>query len=123
MHPRIILASISGFGQTGPYAKRTGVDQIVQGQSGLLSVTGHPRGGPVRAGIAISDTTAGIFLGQGILLALLHREGTGRGQWVHTSLLKGMLSELDFQGARYPMLGEVAEQQGTAPSPSMKKPP
>jgi crotonobetainyl-CoA:carnitine CoA-transferase CaiB-like acyl-CoA transferase len=111
-NPAIILASISGFGQTGPYADRAGVDQIVQGLSGLMSVTGHPGGGPVRAGIAISDTTAGMFLGQGILLALLHREQTGEGQWVHTSLLEGMLSKLDFQGARYTMLGEIPQQQG-----------
>jgi crotonobetainyl-CoA:carnitine CoA-transferase CaiB-like acyl-CoA transferase len=112
VNPRIILASISGFGQTGPYAERAGVDQIVQGLSGLMSVTGHPGGGPVRAGIAISDTTAGMFLGQGILLALLERERTGLGQWVHTSLLESMLSKLDFQGARYTMLGEVPQQQG-----------
>jgi len=108
----IILASISGFGQTGPYSARAGVDQIVQGLSGLMSVTGHPGGGPVRAGIAISDTAAGMFLGQGILLALLHREHTGVGQWVHTSMLESMLSKMDFQAARYTMLGEVADQQG-----------
>ena len=111
-NPKIILASISGFGQTGPYSPRAGVDQIVQGLSGLMSVTGHPGGGPVRAGIAISDTAAGMFLGQGILLALLHREHTGVGQWVHTSMLESMLSKMDFQAARYTMLGETPEQQG-----------
>ena len=108
----LIYASISGFGQDGPYSDRPGVDQIVQGMSGLMSITGHPGGGPVRAGIAISDTTAGMFLGQGILLALLHRERTGEGQWVHTSLLEGMLCKLDFQGARFTMLGDVPKQQG-----------
>lgn len=112
INPRIILASISGFGQTGPYANRPGVDQIVQGTSGLMSITGEPGRGPMRVGIAISDTTAGMFLGQGILLALLDREHTGEGQWVHTSLLESMLSKLDFQGARYTMSGEMAEQQG-----------
>ena len=112
--PGIILASISGFGQDGPYCDRPGVDQIVQGMSGLTSVTGEPGRGPVRVGIAISDTTAGMFLGQGILLALLHREHTGEGQWVHTSLLEGMLNKLDFQAARYTMNGEVAGQQGNA---------
>ena len=112
VNPRIILASISGFGQDGPYRDRPGVDQIVQGMSGLMSITGEPGGGPVRVGIAISDTTAGMFLGQGILLALLHRERTGEGQWVHTSLLEGMLSKLDFQGARYTMSREVPKQQG-----------
>jgi crotonobetainyl-CoA:carnitine CoA-transferase CaiB-like acyl-CoA transferase len=112
INPRIILASISGFGQDGPYGERPGVDQVVQGMSGLMSITGEPGGPPMRVGIAISDTTAGMFLGQGILLALLHRERTGEGQWVHTSLLEGMLSKLDFQGARYTMLKEVPGKQG-----------
>ena len=110
--PGIIYASISGFGQDGPYATRPGVDQIIQGMSGLMSVTGEPGRGPMRVGVAISDTSAGMFLGQGILLALLHRERTGEGQWVHTSLLEAMMSKLDFQGARYTMKGEVAGQQG-----------
>ena len=110
--PGIIYASISGFGQDGPYATRPGVDQIIQGMSGLMSVTGEPGRGPMRVGVAISDTSAGMFLGQGILLALLHRERTGEGQWVHTSLLEAMMSKLDFQGARYTMKGEVADQQG-----------
>ena len=110
--PDIIYASISGFGQDGPYATRPGVDQIIQGMSGLMSVTGEPGRGPMRVGVAISDTSAGMFLGQGILLALLHRERTGEGQWVHTSLLESMMSKLDFQGARYTMKGEVADQQG-----------
>ncbi|WP_414719108.1 CaiB/BaiF CoA transferase family protein [Variovorax sp.] len=114
INPRIILASISGFGQDGPYCDRPGVDQIVQGMSGLSSVTGEPGRGPVRTGIAISDTTAGMFLGQGILLALLHRERTGEGQWVHTSLIEGMLNKLDFQGARYTVSGQVAGQEGNA---------
>jgi crotonobetainyl-CoA:carnitine CoA-transferase CaiB-like acyl-CoA transferase len=111
-NPRIILASISGFGQDGPYRDRPGVDQIIQGMSGLMSVTGEPGRGPMRVGIAVSDTAAGMFLGQGILLALLHRERTGRGQWVHTSLLEAMLSKLDFQAARYTMSGEVPGQEG-----------
>jgi crotonobetainyl-CoA:carnitine CoA-transferase CaiB-like acyl-CoA transferase len=114
INPRIILASISGFGQDGPYCDRPGVDQIVQGMSGLSSVTGEPGRGPVRTGIAISDTSAGMFLGQGILLALLHRERTGKGQWVHTSLIEGMLNKLDFQGARYTVHGEVPKQEGNA---------
>ena len=114
INPRIILASISGFGQDGPYCDRPGVDQIVQGMSGLSSVTGEPGRGPVRTGIAISDTSAGMFLGQGILLALLHRERTGQGQWVHTSLIEGMLNKLDFQGARYTVSGEVPSQEGNA---------
>lgn len=112
INPRVILASISGFGQDGPYGDRPGVDQIVQGMSGLMSITGEPGGPPMRVGIAISDTTAGMFLGQGILLALLYRERTGEGQWVHTSLLEGMLSKLDFQGARYTMSKEIPGKQG-----------
>ena len=114
INPRIILASISGYGQDGPYSERPGVDQVMQGMCGLMSVTGEVGRGPVRAGIAISDTTAGMFLGQGILLALLHREHTGEGQWVHTSLLEGMLNKLDFQAARYTVAGDVAIQEGNA---------
>ncbi len=112
VNPGIILASISGFGQDGPYRERPGVDQVVQGLSGLMSITGAPGEGPMRVGIAISDTSAGMFLGQGILLALLHRERTGRGQWVQTSLLEAMLCKLDFQGARFTMSGEVPGQEG-----------
>lgn len=112
INPRIIYASISGFGQEGPYATRPGVDQIIQGMSGLMSVTGEPGRGPMRVGVAISDTSAGMFLGQGILLALLHREHTGEGQWVHTSLLEAMMCKLDFQGARYTMTGDIPDQQG-----------
>ena len=112
VNPSIIYGSISGFGQEGPYAKRPAVDQVIQGMSGLMSITGEPEQGPMRAGIAVSDTSAGMFLGQGILLALLHREQTGQGQWVHTSLLEAMLCKLDFQAARYTMNGEVARQEG-----------
>jgi crotonobetainyl-CoA:carnitine CoA-transferase CaiB-like acyl-CoA transferase len=112
INPRIIVASISGFGQDGPYRDRPGVDQIIQGMSGLMSITGEPGRGPMRAGIAVSDTAAGMVLGQGILLALLHRERTGEGQWVHTSLLEAMLHKLDFQAARYTVSKEVPGQQG-----------
>ncbi|HEY6514132.1 MAG TPA: CoA transferase [Burkholderiaceae bacterium] len=112
LNPRVVLASISGFGQDGPYADRPGVDQIVQGLSGLMSITGEPGRGPMRVGIAVSDTAAGMFLGQGILLALLQRERTGVGQWVHTSLLESMINKLDFQAARCTMSGEVPGQEG-----------
>ena len=112
VNPRLIVGSISGFGQEGPYAERAGFDQIVQGMSGLMSLTGVPDGDPMRVGIAISDTSAGMFLGQGILLALLEREQTGRGQWVHTSLLEAMLSKLDFQGSRYTMDGDCPDRRG-----------
>lgn len=112
INPRLIYASISGFGQDGPYGERAGVDQVVQGMSGLMSITGFPDGEPTRVGVAISDTTAGMFLGQGILLALIHLQRTGEGQWVHTSLLESMMCKLDFQGARYTMSGEVPSKQG-----------
>jgi formyl-CoA transferase len=112
VNPRIILASISGFGQTGPYKDRAGVDQIVQGMGGLMSVTGHPGQGPVRAGIPVIDLTAGGFLAQAIMVALLEREVTGKGRWVHTSLLESMISMLDFQAARWLMNGEIATQAG-----------
>jgi crotonobetainyl-CoA:carnitine CoA-transferase CaiB-like acyl-CoA transferase len=108
----IILASISGYGQSGPYSERPGVDQIIQGMSGLMSVTGEPGGRPTRAGIAISDTTSGMFLAQGILVALLHRANTGEGQWVHTSLFEAMLNKLDFQASRYTVDHEVAACEG-----------
>lgn len=112
VNPAIIYASVSGFGQDGPYCERPGVDQVIQGMSGLMSITGEPGKGPMRVGIAISDTSAGMFLGQGILMALLHREKTGEGQYVHTSLLEAMLNKLDFQGARYTMDGIVPTQEG-----------
>jgi formyl-CoA transferase len=112
VNPRIIYGSIAGFGQTGPYGKRPGVDQIAQGMGGLMSITGLPGEGPVRVGIPICDLTAGIFLAQGIMVALIDRETTGKGQWVHTSLLEAIIQMLDFQGARWLIKGEVAQQAG-----------
>src|ERR1700747_1310904 len=112
VNPRIVYGSISGFGQDGPYEGRAGVDQIAQGMGGLMSITGHPGQGPTRVGIAINDTSAGILLANGITLALLARERTGEGQWVHTSLLEAQIFMLDFQASRYTMKGEVAKQEG-----------
>ena len=112
INPRLIYASISGFGQSGPYRDRPGVDQIAQGMGGLMSITGIPGQGPVRVGIPIADLCSGIFLAQGVLVALLEREQTGQGQWVHTSLLEAMLSMLDFQASRWLMSGEVPPQAG-----------
>ena len=112
LNPRIVYGSISGFGQDGPYGKRPGVDQIAQGMGGLMSVTGLPGQGPVRVGIPICDLSAGMILAQGILIALLDREETGQGQWVHTSLLEAMIQMMDFQSARYLVHGEVAKQAG-----------
>ncbi|MGE5269692.1 MAG: CaiB/BaiF CoA transferase family protein [Thiohalocapsa sp.] len=112
INPRIVYGSISGFGQTGPYAKRPGVDQIAQGMGGLMSITGLPGQGPVRVGIPIDDLCAGILLAQGILMALLEREQSGEGQWVHTSLLEAQIFMLDFQASRWLQAGEVAKQAG-----------
>jgi crotonobetainyl-CoA:carnitine CoA-transferase CaiB-like acyl-CoA transferase len=112
INPRIILASISGFGQTGPYAWRPGFDQIIQGMGGLMSVTGFPDQGPVRAGVAISDSSAGIFAAMGVLTALLEREQSGQGQWVQTSLLHSMIAMMDFQAVRYLVDGKNPVQIG-----------
>ncbi len=112
INPRIILASISGFGQDGPYAKRPGFDQIAQGMGGLMSITGAPGEGPMRVGIPIADLTAGLFAAQGILLALLEREKSGQGQWLQTSLLEAQIFMLDFQSARWLVDGDVPGQAG-----------
>ncbi len=116
---RIILASVSGFGQDGPYAARPGFDQIAQGMSGLMSVTGIPGQGPVRAGAAVADVTAGLLAALGVLTALLEREVSGEGQWVQSSLLQAGLTLLDFQAARYLMKGEVPPQVGNDHPTSM----
>ena len=112
LNPRLIYASISGFGQNGPYADRPGVDQIAQGLGGLMSVTGLPGNGPVRVGIPVADLTAGMFLAMGVLTALYERERSGEGQWLHTSLLEAMVQMLDFQATRWLIGNEVPPQAG-----------
>jgi len=119
INPKIILASISGFGQDGPYVKRPGFDQIAQGMSGLMSVTGHPGQGPVRTGAAIADLTAGLYAAIGVMVALLERETSGKGQWVQSSLLQAGISLLDFQAARYLMEKDVPPQVGNDHPTSM----
>ena len=111
-NPKIVYGSISGFGQTGPYSDRPGLDQIAQGLGGLMSVTGMPGDGPVRVGIPIADLTAGINLAYGILVALLEREVSGKGQYVNTSLLEAQIMMMDLQAARYTMDDEIPEQEG-----------
>ncbi len=111
-NPKLIYASISGFGQDGPYSGRPGFDQIAQGMGGLMSITGKPGEGPMRVGIPIADLCAGLFAAQGIFIALLERAHSGVGQWVQTSLLQAQLFMLDFQAARYLMDGDVAKQAG-----------
>ena len=119
VNPRIILASISGFGQDGPYAGRPGFDQIAQGMGGLMSITGAPGAGPMRVGIPVADLTAGLFAAMGILTALVEREKSGQGQWVQTSLLQAQIFMLDFQAARWLVSGEVAAQVGNDHPTSM----
>ena len=119
INPRVILASISGFGQDGPYRERPGFDQIAQGMSGLMSVTGFPGQGPVRTGTAIADLAAGLFAALGIMTALLERQSSGQGQWVQSSLLQSGVALLDFQAARYLMNGEVPPQVGNDHPTSM----
>jgi formyl-CoA transferase len=114
VNPRLIYASISGFGEDGPYAGRPGFDQIAQGMGGLMSITGEPGQGPMRVGIPIADLCAGIFAAQGILVALLERETSGKGQWVRSSLLQAQIFMLDFQAARWLMAGEVPAQAGNS---------
>ncbi len=111
-NPRLVYASISGFGQDGPYAKRPGFDQIAQGMGGLMAITGLEGQGPVRAGIAIADSSAGLYCANGVLTALLEREESGEGQWVHVSLLQAMIAMLDFQAARWLVAKEVPPQAG-----------
>jgi len=112
INKRIILASISGFGETGPYRDRAGLDQIAQGMGGLMWVTGQPGEGPMRAGIAIADSSAGNYAAIGILIALAERERSGEGQWITTSLLQAQIAMMDFQAARYLVDGEVPPQAG-----------
>jgi crotonobetainyl-CoA:carnitine CoA-transferase CaiB-like acyl-CoA transferase len=112
VNPRIILASISGFGQDGPYAKRAGFDQIAQGMGGLMAVTGDPRIGPMRAGSAVADLSSGLFAVIGILVALQECAQSGKGQWVQSSLLESQISLMDFQAARYLVEDEVPESSG-----------
>ncbi len=111
-NPGLVYASVSGFGQDGPYANRPGYDQIVQGMGGLMAITGLPGQGPVRAGIAVADSATGLYCSIGILTALLERDESGRGQWVQTSLLESMIGMLDFQAARWLINKEIPEQAG-----------
>jgi crotonobetainyl-CoA:carnitine CoA-transferase CaiB-like acyl-CoA transferase len=112
INPRLVYGSISGFGQTGPYRGRPGLDQIAQGLSGLMTVNGEPGRGPMRVGLPVADLTAGFMLAHGIVCALIERERSGRGQWVHTSLLQANIRLMEFQAARYLLDGEVPGQAG-----------
>ena len=112
LNPRLVYVSLSGFGQTGPYANRPGFDQVAQGMGGLMSITGLPGQGPVRVGIPIADLSAGNYAAMGAFVALLEREISGEGQWVQTSLLQAQISMLDFQAARWTVARDVPKQAG-----------
>ncbi|KDP85195.1 CoA-transferase [Cupriavidus sp. SK-3] len=112
VNPRIVYASISGFGQDGPYVKRPGFDHIIQGMGGMMSMNGYPENGPTRVGIAVSDMAAGLYCALGVMTALLERERSGEGQWVQVSLLQSMLALQDFQAARWLFHQEIPDQPG-----------
>src|SRR5262245_7515032 len=112
INPRLVYASISGFGQDGPYRDRPGFDQIAQGMGGLMSITGEPGRGPMRVGIPIADLSAGLLCALGVLVALLEREQSGNGQEVTTSLLQAQVFMLDFQASRWLNAREVPGQAG-----------
>lgn len=118
-NPRLIYASISGFGQDGPYRDRAGFDQVAQGMGGLMWVTGLPGQGPVRAGIPVADLSAGVFAALGVLIALQERSRSGKGQWVQSSLLSAMVTMMDFQAGRWLVEGEVPGQAGNDHPTSM----
>ncbi|TAK97951.1 MAG: CoA transferase [Rhodospirillaceae bacterium] len=119
INPRVILVSISGFGQDGPYRERPGFDQVLQGMCGLMSTTGEPDGSPMRAGAAVIDVTAGLYAALGAMTALLEREQSGQGQWVQISLLHAGIGLMDFQAARYLADGTVAGRVGNDHPTSM----
>jgi len=113
-NPAIIYCSISGFGQTGPYSKRPGFDQVIQGYGGIMGLTGEKGGGPLKVGIAVTDIATGMFAATGILTALYHREKTGQGQRVDAAMLDGQVSWLTYQAGRYLASGKVPERLGSA---------
>jgi len=114
INPRLIYASISGFGQTGPYAMRAGYDLIAQGMSGVMSVTGEPGGPPAKCGIPIGDLSAGLFCAFGILTAHVAREETGRGQYIDTSLFEGALALSIWETAELWSTGRIPQPFGSA---------
>lgn len=118
-NPALIYASISGFGQDGPYRAHAGFDQIAQGMGGLMWTTGFAGSGPVRAGIPVADLTAGMFAAMGVLIALQERSRSGKGQWVQSSLLSAMVAMMDFQAARWLVEGEIPGQAGNDHPTSM----
>ncbi|RPH64230.1 MAG: CoA transferase [Acidobacteria bacterium] len=111
-YPRLIYASISGFGQNGPERDRPGYDAVVQGEGGLMSITGSPDGPGYRLGVAIGDLVSGLYTAQGILLALVARERTGRGQYVDVGMLDSVASLLTYQAGIYFATGTPSTRMG-----------
>ena len=109
---RLIYASISGFGHTGPYALKPGYDLAIQGMGGLMSVTGDPDGTPTKYGTSIADILSGIYAVEGILLALIARNKTGKGQKVDISMLDGQVSLLTYQAGIYFTTGDIPKRMG-----------
>lgn len=115
-NPRLVMGSINAFGADGPMSSWPGFDQIAQGYSGLMSLTGFADGDPTRTGTAIGDLSSGMWLAMAILSALLERERTGRGQHVSTSLLASLVGLLSVHGQRYLSLGDIPRRTGNAHS-------
>jgi len=113
LNPKIIYCSISGFGQDGPYRELPGFDQTLQGMGGMMSITGEPDGPPMKVGVAIADISGGMFAGFGIMLALFHREKTGKGQWVDTSLLDSQIAWLTYRAGEFFVSGKLPEKVGS----------
>ena len=113
-NPRLIYCSITGFGQTGPYANRAGYDFMIQGMTGVMSITGEPNGEPMKMGVAFSDIFAGLHAVIGIQAALFHRERTGEGQYIDISLLDSQVSVLANQALNYLVGGKVPQRLGNA---------
>ena len=114
INPRLIYCSITGFGQTGPYANRAGYDFMIQGMSGIMSITGEPDGAPMKMGVAFSDVAAGLHAVIGITSALYHRERTGQGQYIDISLLDSQVAVLANQNLNYLVSGKVPKRLGNA---------
>lgn len=112
LNPSLVYCAITGFGSSGPEAQRPGYDLIAQGMGGIMSVTGPPEGPPYRVGIAQADIVAGMFAAYGIMVALFHRQRTGEGQRLETSLFQGQLAQLTFQAGRYFATGVSPKPQG-----------
>jgi len=113
INPKIIYCSISGFGQDGPYRELPGFDQTLQGMGGMMSITGEPDGPPMKVGVAIADISGGMFAAFGIMLALFHRQKTGTGQWVDTSLLDSQIAWLTYRAGEFFASGKIPEKVGS----------